>query len=269
MDSFGGNLRRERELRGATLAELSNATKIHIRYLQALEEDQFDLLPGGLFGRGFVRAVARYLKLDEKHWVSEFVRAADQPPEVVARYSSAPPPSGSSHRTKWSFALLVVVFGVGAYLIHDLRLQRAAEASPPDTPPVMSVPAPEPEKSANAEIPEPVVTEPLPVASSPATPAASTDTIEPPAKPTELRLQVDVIDDAWVKIAVDGQPDFEGLMKAGATRSFRGTQQIELVTGNASAVVLTLNSETLPPLGNPGERKTVLLTAKDLKPSTP
>ncbi|MFQ5695765.1 MAG: helix-turn-helix domain-containing protein, partial [Terriglobia bacterium] len=42
MASFGDSLRRERELRGTTLAELASATKISLRYLQALERDQFD-----------------------------------------------------------------------------------------------------------------------------------------------------------------------------------------------------------------------------------
>ena len=80
MATFGENLRRERELRGVTLLELSNFTKINLRHLQALEADRFNELPGGVFNRGFVRGVARYMKLDEHHWVGEFVRAAHEEP---------------------------------------------------------------------------------------------------------------------------------------------------------------------------------------------
>jgi cytoskeleton protein RodZ len=241
MGSFGENLRRERELRGVTLAEIANATKINPRYLRALEEEQFEILPGGIFGRGFVRSVCRYMKLDENHWVGEFARTTNQPPETLARL--APPhvsTPGSGPRAKWSFILLVILFGVAAYMVHDLRNQRAAEASPPRK---------------------------HPAAEAGVIPVADTQTVR--AKSGELNLQIDVLDEAWLRVNLDGDTAFEGIMKAGDTRSFRARRQIELVTGNASAVVLTLNSETLAPLGNPGERKTVVLTAADLRSSTP
>lgn len=269
MGSFGENLRRERELRGATLPEIANATKIALRYLQALEDDQFDRLPGGIFNRGFVRGVARYLKLDENHWVSEFVRAAHEPPEIQARYAPPRPPQpAGSHRARWSFALLVVLFGVGAYVVHDLRLQQAAEASIPAVRPAApaaasaTLPQPEPEPPPPAK----PASQPRPTLPAPVALASSPEALSPATAAGDLRLQIDVIEDAWIQVIVDGVPDYEGLMKAGATRNFRGARQIELVTGNASAVVLTLNSETLAPLGNPGERKKVVLTAKDLRP---
>ena len=54
--TFGDNLRREREMRGVSLDEISAATRIATRFLQAIENEQWDQLPGGVFNRGFVRA---------------------------------------------------------------------------------------------------------------------------------------------------------------------------------------------------------------------
>ncbi len=266
MATFGESLRRERELRGITLPELANATKIGLRYLGALESDEFQKLPGGVFNRGFVRAVARYMNLDEHHWVGEYARAAHEEPEILARY--APPQArspASTHRGWWSFALLVILFGAGAYVIHQERQRAAAEASLPEA----SLPAV------------------LPPASDPAPPLEPARSVEPPAEQSasqaalpapsisqsfiaaeELLLQVDVpVEDAWVSVTVDGQLRYEGLMEAGESRSFRGNRRIELITGNASAVILTLNGETLPLLGEPRERKKLILTANDLNPS--
>ncbi len=79
MPSFGENLRREREMRGVTLEEISESTKISTRLLQALEADQFSDLPGGIFTRNFIRAYAQYLGLDEEHALSEYKRAAGSP----------------------------------------------------------------------------------------------------------------------------------------------------------------------------------------------
>src|SRR5260370_29519693 len=65
MSAFGERLRREREMRGITLDEISESTKISRRHLESLEREDFDSLPGGLFNKGFVRSYARFLGLDE------------------------------------------------------------------------------------------------------------------------------------------------------------------------------------------------------------
>ena len=69
---FGDHLKRERELRGVTLEEVAAATRISPRFLEALENEQWDRLPGGAFNRGFIRSVARYLGLDEENMVAEY-----------------------------------------------------------------------------------------------------------------------------------------------------------------------------------------------------
>ena len=61
--TFGERLKRERELREVTLEEITAGTRIGARFLEALENEQWDKLPGGVFNRGFVRAIARYLGL--------------------------------------------------------------------------------------------------------------------------------------------------------------------------------------------------------------
>ena len=246
MGSFGENLRRERELRGITLVELSNATRINRKYLVALEDDQFHQLPGGVFNRGFVRAIAGYMKLDEHHWIGEYARAAGEEAEVLARYSPPRPPAPSSiSRRVWSLVVLVALFGAAAYLVHQVRMQRAAEAAARTTtgqPPTISLP---------------------PASAAPATTTRTALREQSPAA-TELRLQIDTLKDAQVTVTVDGQPAFQGRMGPGETRTFRAEREIELSTNNAAAVVLTLNGKTLAPLGNPGETKQVTLTAKDL-----
>lgn len=82
-DSFGESLRRERELRGVTLEEISVATRIATRFLKAIEDERWDVLPGGVFNRGFVRAMARYIGLDEENTVAEYVLAVSESAPAV------------------------------------------------------------------------------------------------------------------------------------------------------------------------------------------
>jgi len=70
---FGETLRRERELRGFSLRDVANATKISISSLKALECSNFEALPGGAFTRGFVRAYAGYIGLDPEEMVNHYL----------------------------------------------------------------------------------------------------------------------------------------------------------------------------------------------------
>jgi cytoskeleton protein RodZ len=91
LPSFGEKLKLEREKRKITLEDISVSTKIGTRMLQALEEDKFNQLPGGIFNKGFVRAYSRFVGLDEDQTVAEYLQASgDAPPprtEIVSRES--------------------------------------------------------------------------------------------------------------------------------------------------------------------------------------
>jgi hypothetical protein len=73
--AFGEKLRKQREQRGLALDAISNTTKISPRMLRALEEEHFDQLPGGVFNKGFVRAYARQVGLDEEEAVGDYLAA--------------------------------------------------------------------------------------------------------------------------------------------------------------------------------------------------
>lgn len=75
MGQFGDELRRERESRGVTLETISEKTKVITRYLAALENEKFEVLPGGILSKGIVRGYARTVGLDETIWVDRFVAA--------------------------------------------------------------------------------------------------------------------------------------------------------------------------------------------------
>jgi hypothetical protein len=77
--TFGERLKREREMREVTLKEVTTATRIGPRFLEALENEEWDKLPGGVFNRGFVRAIARFLGLDEENLLAEYDLAHGEP----------------------------------------------------------------------------------------------------------------------------------------------------------------------------------------------
>ena len=72
--SIGEQLRLAREGRGIPLREISDQTRISIRYLEAIEANDYERLPGGVFNRSFIKAYARCVGYDEKEAVEGYTR---------------------------------------------------------------------------------------------------------------------------------------------------------------------------------------------------
>src|SRR3954451_16094988 len=83
MSSIGETLRRERRRRNLELEQISHELRISARFLEAIEEEQFEKLPAGVFAKSFVRQYARYLGLDEEELVSEVQRVLEPPAPSV------------------------------------------------------------------------------------------------------------------------------------------------------------------------------------------
>ena len=78
MGEFGDKFRKEREKKGISLDDVSNVTKISSRMLQAIEEEHFEQLPGGVFNKGFIRAYAKHLGLNDEEAVTSYLACLRQ-----------------------------------------------------------------------------------------------------------------------------------------------------------------------------------------------
>jgi len=141
---FGDHLRREREMRGVTIEEVAAATRISPRFLEALENEQWDRLPGGAFNRGFIRSVARYLGLDEESMVAEYAL------ETKSLNQSAAGPDANAQgmprdlRPVIAAVVILVLIILGMiFAIHHYRAAARARAtqSQRQAPPVRQSPA--------------------------------------------------------------------------------------------------------------------------------
>src|SRR5579872_655202 len=129
---FGERLKRERELRGVSRDEICTATRIGARFLEALENEQWGILPGGIFNRGFVRAVARFLGLDEDDLLAEYDLAISEQNSQVEAFVSPPAPQEPARTREGRFLLLgtlflIVLLGTGwiGWRWHNKTLRQA------------------------------------------------------------------------------------------------------------------------------------------------
>jgi cytoskeleton protein RodZ len=270
--TFGEHLRREREMRGVTLDEVSQATRIGTRFLEALENEQWKDLPGGVFNRGFLRSIARYLGLDEEALVAEYAQTTNDRPQVAEWAPSATDRGGetrakSSRRLAWLVTLLVLVAaGAGAWWGWQeygsmLRAWRS---------PLPEVPGPEPPAATAAapNLESSGSNAPATNASSaaPAGPATGGSTTSPAPVPAELELRVQASRATEVSIAADGKNVFQGRMSRGESRVFKATDHFDVTAQNSFALVLELNGVSMPPMGQPDSPGSVTLSRKDLGP---
>jgi cytoskeletal protein RodZ len=131
--TFGERLKRERELREIPLQEIASATRIAAKFLEALENEDWEKLPGGVFGHGFVRTIARYLGLSEENLLSEYDLARG---EVITPGAQKPEERIPSP-PKWLpvaavLVLIVVIAGLafgGRYAWRRYAAHRAARKS--------------------------------------------------------------------------------------------------------------------------------------------
>lgn len=158
MSVFGDRLRREREMRSVTLEEISESTKISKRSLQALEEEHFKLLPGGIFNKGFVRAYARYLGIDEEQAVADYLAASQEQEPAEEQFPLEAPEETTPVRRKRSIlpltlaaAAFLMILG-GWKLWTRYQVQQQPDSAVPAAPvPASSLAIDEPGKNAPPE----------------------------------------------------------------------------------------------------------------------
>ena len=277
MGSFGQRLQREREMRGITLEEIATSTKIGTRSLRALEEEDFDQLPGGIFNKGFVRAYAKYLGIDEEQAVSDYLAAAGEgeqplpaPPEKKdEEYTTIREGSGNGI---WVSLALLVLLGMGAFA--GWRWYQNTKAAAEETPQAVSLPAPPPPAVQQSQSDASATPSPTPDAAattSPATSAAATPTPAPELKKDTTAaadgflLEIRAKQDAWVRYEVDDKPVRELNMKASDNQQIHAQKRIKLVLGNAGGVEISHNGKTLPQLGPENKARVIVFTPQGMQ----
>lgn len=242
MGSFGENLRRERELRGVSLREIADHTKIGIRFLEALEEDRVEVLPGGLFPRAFVKQYATFVGLDPERVVADFLALHGRPEPESQRLAQP------TERPSW-LSPGALFFATVALVAAVLVLRPVSDKEPEQT----AAAAPTPVPVAPAVLPTDRV---YPPPGAEATPEPARDT---------LVLTMTAEQNCWVEVTADGEIVISRILAAGESETLEAHGEIVLSVGNAGGLAIRVNDQPALPLGRSGEvRKNIVITRQSL-----
>ncbi len=289
MASFGVRLKEQREQRGITLEEISGATKIGTRMLVALEQDHFDQLPGGIFNKGFIRAYARCLWIDEEQAIADYLVASgnlpsekekdkDKKSDAIGETSAFALQSEGERRESslpwgtFAILLLLTALGFAVWGIYSRAVRKnarktdiaAAQVSEAESPPITATPPAEPKLQA-APVAKPVSAKSVEAASASASPNSQLPAVSAP-----LTLRITLHADSWLSITSDGRQVLQGSSFSAPTeKTIRAAREIVVKAGNAAALDLEFNGKKLPAQGAEGEVKTLTFDASGVHVSAP
>ena len=230
MATLGQDLKRERELRGISLKEIADTTKINSRFLKALEEDQIDLLPGKFFIKGIIRAYTGHLGLDTEDFLNQFMEEERLRSEMedgpTPKTKNEKPDSGRM-RSFLLFCLIVIVLASVLTAVYLILRDRNV----------------------------PVLEEQILRTNLPEKPSSVPDELEEEIKAAEkiMVMNLDFQEDTWIQIISDGILVLDGNQSPGF--QFRATAENELIIhcGNLGGFTYSINGRTGRRLGRSGD----------------
>ncbi len=292
MASIGEILRRERDRQGMTLATIAQQTRIKLQFLEALEKDQYNQLPGRFFVRSFALQYAEKLGINTDELLVAIQRHSGEStalspvrteePRLGSLFPERPAldplPEGTASllnakKLAHSVAMLASVITVCGLLFWLWQTQlgtTSAETNKPQAkqavPETVSPPAAQPNPPAvqTSETPAPSA----PPAAEPQTNQAAAVVPEktevPPQAPaapaSKINLVVTASDRTWVRITVDNRIQMERLMLAGESETAAGNSSARILTGSAGALGVRFNGADIGSLGPKGQVQTVDFT---------
>lgn len=267
MQGIGEILKRAREEQGISLDEVAEATKIRSKYLRALEEEQFDALPGDVYARGFATAYLKYLGIKDRPDVLEAMKPKVKEPETPVQeepekpHKLAPTPKRKNKTEHFEEtplnknAKLIIILSLAAILllfaVQGIYSKQMAELENPDEQIQQQVEEPQENQNDEADVPQ--------------EPAAPPEPEVPVYDSLEMRLEIlnvnpNANDQCWMQITVDGKVT-ETTMSEGQIQDIKAAQSVQLNLGNAGVVKVTVNGQELGTLGSQGQvvKKSFLL----------
>jgi transcriptional regulator with XRE-family HTH domain len=277
MTEIGRELAEARERAGLSVEELSHRTKISVPTLLAIERNQMDTLPGGIYARGLLRAYAREVHCDPEAIVSRFraevgenfdaiqmldrMATAGNGSHVVERLHSADIDAADRRRAFRNTAIfvLVLLFGGAFYFAGNRITHLAALAhwAARSARPVAT--------NVGESLTPPASAEPKPVGTTSDQPAQPAQPPQPADRSSGLRLEIQPRESCWLSATADGQRVIYRLLNAGERTQVDAKEAVDLRIGDPAACTFTINGAAAHPPGAAGEAVNIHLTPQNYR----
>lgn len=261
---FGIRLRQARESKGISLREIASVTKISVSALEALERNDLDRLPGGIFTRSFVRAYASEIGLDPDQAVRDFLSQfpnQGNAPELDQHAEGSDAAAAAEAREGSGLLMWLLVGGISlaallVYLWTGGRLSARNEGPPPPAADATSGAAPTTGDASSSTPAVPSAAAPLVPVAPVATDAGSADVLLIVLAPKAP---------CWLAVTVDGERRLGRVLQPGEREELRVHDEMMVNVGDAGAFSFTINGATGRSMGASGQVVTLRINRGNYK----
>ncbi|MFF3576494.1 helix-turn-helix domain-containing protein [Streptomyces mirabilis] len=254
--SVGRSLRQARIEAGLTVDDVSNATRVRIAIVQAIEQDDFAPCGGDVYARGHIRTLARAVRIDPAPLLARYDaehggRPAPTPAAPMFEAERIRPERRGPNWTAAMVAAIVAVIGfVGFTVVKGSGGSDAKSSVAEGSTPTASTST----TSASPKISKPADPKPEP-----------TDSAIAAAPQDKVTVQVSAPDGrSWISAKDhNGRLLFDGLLKQGESKTFQDKTKIDLVLGDAGAIKLYVNGKKIDDQFQPGQVERLTYTKGD------
>ncbi len=229
MATLGQDLKRERELRGISLEEISNSTKISLKQLEALEQDRLDDLPGKFFIKAILKAYAKSIGLEEDTVLNKYYEES---------LLQAPFPESKHHKEKHKPPIPKKIIGIAILVIISISILIIVYLTSWQTKTALP----------QEEIKPWILTQKEPPISFPGINPSQSSVIEE----EKLALEISFTEETWLQVYADGKLEVEDTKMPGDRISVEAFEELLIHLGNAGGVAYRLNDREGKPFGASG-----------------
>ncbi|MDI6793366.1 MAG: DUF4115 domain-containing protein [bacterium] len=260
--SLGEILQANRKEKGISLEEAARGIHISQKYLKALEDGAYDLIPGETYLYGFLRSYAAFLSLDPeeigllaREEITSHPHVTKRAAPLLRHREADAVSSGGGQR---DVLLVFSIFILGAILWFFLVQFMGGREETTPMPPVIEtesereVAPKEPPFEEEPRAPESADTQGFSALQETQAGQENFMADTQSYSPIMLVLEAKVLQEVWVLVSLDGEEKEETLVP-GRTRKWEAVDKIEITIGDAGNLTLRLNGQALPPLGKKGE----------------
>lgn len=246
MDNIGQSLKERRMEKGLTIAEIANETRIRKRYLEAMENEEWDIIPGRVYLKGFLRTYCRRLDLDE----ASFLDALDNTFKPTPVQDKIPEKIELPGRPKKKIGLIFSIVAL-FLLLATQYVYKTYFVSPPSIEGNQSA-VTENNEDDNKVDEGGTNTNSENNSTNDSSDTSQTHEVIPIVQ--DISLRIEAIDGrCWISVKNGNKLLFDGTLVKGEVKEFSSLKEVYFTLGNAGGVKVILNGTELEPLGAVGE----------------
>jgi len=234
--NIGEKLKNKREEKGISIEEIQKRTKIRTKYLKAIEENDFKVIPGNVYVKAFIKEYARQIEIDEKELINEYQNIVNVKNIKEVKEIKKDEEKSQENNIKKVYKYIIIAVSITVLIISTLYIAKILFKN-------------NNEIEKNEDLVESVVT-----SKNKDEYNNINNNIDNIVKDeTNNKITIIAEDKSWIKVTEDGKEVLQDFINPGDNKDFTIDNNLEVKIGNAAGIKIKAGNKIIGPFGDEGE----------------